>query len=268
LPLKPNVSVALDSLLSCIDDIKIWLSQNFLNLNTAKTDCIIFGNPNGSAVNLGVLTPYVKPAVRNLGVTFDHNMKFDMQISNVVKTSFFQLRLLSKVKPFLNRHDLEKVIHAFISSRLDYCNALYIGLNQSSISRLQLVQNAAARFLINTSKHAHITPVLYNLHWLPVQYRINFKILLFVFKALNGLAPEYLSEMLTLREHSRLLRSSNQLVLEVPRSRYKRWGDQAFAVAAPRLWNKLPPDIRTITDETTFRSKLKTHLFRMAFNTQ
>jgi len=76
--------------------------------------------------------------------------------------------------------------------------------------------------------------------------------------------PEYFSEVLTLREHSRSLRSSKQMVLEVPRSKYKRWGDQAFAVAAPRLWNKLPPDIRTIADET----KLQTQLFRMAFNTQ
>ena len=130
------------------------------------------------------------------------------------------------------------------------------------------MQNAAARFLTNTSRRAHITPVLFTLHWLPVRFRIDFKILFFVFKALNGLAPEYLSEILTLREHSRSLRSSNQLVLEVPRSRYKRWGDQAFAVAAPRLWNKLPPDIRTTTDVALFRSKLKTYLFRMAFNTQ
>lgn len=267
LPLKPNDNVSLDSLLSCIDDIRMWLSQNFLSLNNEKTECIIFGNPNGSAVTLGALAPYLKPAVRNLGVTFDCDMKFDKQISNIVKMSFFQLRLLAKVKPFLNRHDLEKVIHAFISSRLDYCNALYVGLSQGSIARLQLVQNAAARFLTNTPKRVHITPVLYSLHWLPVQFRIDFKILLFVFKALNGRAPEYISEILTLREHSRSLRSSNQLVLEVPRSKYKRWGDQAFAVAAPRLWNKLPPDIRTTADETLFRSKLKTHLFRMAFNT-
>ncbi|KAG5268003.1 hypothetical protein AALO_G00228360 [Alosa alosa] len=264
--MKLNDSAALDSLLSCIHDIKLWLSQNFLNLNEAKTECIIFstaGTPNGPALSLGALATYLKPAVRNLGVTFDCNMKFHKQISNVVKTSFFQLRLLAKVKNFLNRHDLEKAIHAFISSRLDYCNALYAGLSQTSISRLQLVQNAAARFLTNTPRREHITPVLYTLHWLPVCYRIVFKILLFVF---NALAPEYLSEMLTLREHNRSLRSSNQLVLEVPRSRYKRWGEQAFAVLAPKLWNKLPPDIRTITDIGLFKSKLKTHLFRMAFN--
>ena len=89
-------------------------------------------------------------------------------------TSFFQLCLLAKVKPFLCRQDLEKAIHVFISSRLDYCNALHVGLSQSSISRLQLVQNAASRFLTSTSRREHIASVLSSLHWLPVRFRIVF----------------------------------------------------------------------------------------------
>lgn len=201
-------------------------------------------------------------------MTFDCGMKFDTQISNVVKISFFQLRLLSKVKPFLTRHDLEKALHAFISSRLDYCNALYIGLSQTSLSHLQLVQNAAARFLTSTSRRAHITPVLATLHWLPVRFRIDFKILLFVFKALNGLAPEYLSELLTLGGQNRRLRSSAQRTLQVLKSKHKQWGDRAFAVAGPKLWNKLPPDMRTETDVVFFKAKLKTYLFKLAFDTQ
>ena len=104
------------------------------------------------------------------------------------------------------------------------------------------------------------------LNWLPVCFRIDFKLLLFVFNAINGLAPSYLSEILTICDHGRALRSSGQLLLEVPRSRYKQWGDHSFAVAAPRLWNKLPPDIRTTTDLGLFKSKLKTHFFRLAFN--
>ncbi len=181
-------------------------------------------------------------------MTFDSSLKFDKQIDSVVKASFFQLRLLAKVKPFLNRSDLEKAIHAFISSRLDYCNALYVGVSQSSLNCLQLVQNAAARLLTNTRKREHITPILYSLHWLPVSFRVDFKILLFVFKALNGLAPLYVTEMLAFHQPNRVLRSTNTILLEVPRSRYKHWGDRAFSVAGPRLWNKLPPDMRTITD--------------------
>ena len=124
--------------------------------------------------------PFLKPHVKNLGATFDRGLRFDKQIRS--STSFFQLRLLAKVKPFLSRQDLEKAIHAFISPRLDYCNALYVGLSQSLILHLQVVQNAAVRFLKGTSRCKHITPVL-SLHWLPVRFIIDFKHLLFIFYA-------------------------------------------------------------------------------------
>lgn len=266
LPVKPNSQSAQSSLLSCVAEIKQWLAQNFLHLNDGKTECIMFGD-TGTA-GFGTLFPTLSQNVRNLGVFFDSDLKFDKQINSVVRTSFFQLRLLAKVKMFLSHRNLEMAIHALISSRLDYCNALYVGVSQASLGRLQLVQNAAARLLTSTNRREHITPVLKSLHWLPVQYRIDFKILMFVFKALHGLAPVYLTELLTVREPGRALRSSNQLLLEVPRSKYKHWGDQAFSIAAPRLWNKLPVEMRLISDLGLFKSRLKTYLFRMAFNTQ
>lgn len=86
-------------------------------------------------------------------------------------------------------------MHAFVNSRLDYCNALYAGINQLTLRRSQIVQNAAARLLTGSRKRSHITPILFSLHWLPIRYRIDFKILLFVFKSLNGLAPPYLSDL-------------------------------------------------------------------------
>ena len=153
---------------------------------------------------------------------------------------------------FLCRHDLEKAIHALISSRLDYCNALYVSVNQSSLSRLQLVQNAAARLLTNTNRRVHITPVLNSLYWLPVLYRSDFQLLMFVFKALNSIAPSYLSDLLTVCNPGRALRSTNQLLLEVPRSKCKHWGDRAFSVAIPRLWNMLPAEMRFISDLIRF----------------
>ena len=134
----------MESIHICLSDIKIWLSQNFLSLNENKTECILFGssNPPTTTPGLGPLAPYCNNVVKNLGVKFDSSLKFDPQLNAAVKTSFFQLRLLAKVKPFLSRCDLETAIHAFISSRLDYCNTLYIGLSQTSLHRLKLVQNA------------------------------------------------------------------------------------------------------------------------------
>ncbi len=118
---------------------------------------------------------------------------------------------MAKVKPFLPRKEFESVIHAFISSRLDYCNTLYVGLDQSSLQRLQLVQNAAARLLTGTKKYEHITPVLASLHWLPVRFKIEFKILLFVFKILNGLVPDYLSELLHVHTPVKIVCSESQI---------------------------------------------------------
>ncbi len=155
--------------------------------------------------------------IRNLGVIFDSPLMFDHQIKCVVKCCFFQLRTIAKMKSFLSVADLEIVIHAVISSRLDYCNALYLGLSQSLISKLQLVQNAAARLLTRTKKREHITPVLEKLHWLLVKYRIQYKVLLYVFKAVHDMAPEYITDLIHMNS-GRPQRSFNCLLLSVPKT--------------------------------------------------
>ena len=114
---------------------------------------------------------------------------FNKQTSSVVRSGSYQLRVISNLKSLLSRSDFEILMHAFITSRLDYCNILYTGLTQFNIHKLQMVQNAAGRMLTGTKKREHITPVLAQLHWLPVEFRTDFKILLFVFKAVNGSAP-------------------------------------------------------------------------------
>lgn len=162
-------------------DIKNWMVQ--LQLNEGKTGVILFGPPKQTELlrgNLDPLIPFTKTQVKNLGVLFDTELKFDKQINAVVKWSFFQFITVSKFKSFLMESDFEKVIHAFISNRLDYCNALYTGVREFSLSRLQLFQNAAARLLTGTRKREHITPILAALHWLPVKYRIQYKVALTV----------------------------------------------------------------------------------------
>ena len=108
------------------------------------------------------------------------------------KSSYFHLRNLSSIRKYLTTNAAHTIVHAFISSRLDYCNALLYGLPKYLVDRLQHVQNSAARVVTFTGKFDHITPVLIDLHWLPVYYRVIFKLLLLSYKALNGLAPCYL----------------------------------------------------------------------------
>ncbi len=107
--------------------------------------------------------------------------------------------------------------------------------------------------------------MLRSLHWLPVRYHVDFKIIFLIFKSLNGLAPPYLSDLLT--EHCPVvsLRSSNQRLLRVPKSKLKSRGDRAFSVAAPRLWNALPSSIRFAPSISVFKSRLKTYLFELAY---
>ncbi len=109
-----------------------------------------------------------------------------------VKLHFKNLKNISK-----QMSNAEILIHAFMTSRLDYCNALLGGCSARLINKLQMVQNAAARVLTRTRKYDHISPVVSTLHWLPTKHRIDFKILLTTYKALNGLAPQYLSELLS-----------------------------------------------------------------------
>ena len=148
---------------------------------------------------------------------------------------------------------------------LDNCNAVLFGLPDYLIKRLQYVLNAAARLVSLINKYDHITPVMMQLHWLPVKERINFKILLTTFKALHGINPLYLCELISPYQPRRALRSSDQLLLEQPAYKLKSYGSRAFSVCAPGLWNKLPLEIKSSTSVPEFKRRLKTHLFRQAF---
>ncbi len=118
------------------------------------------------------------------------------------------LRAKEKEKDMLSVSDAEKLVHAFMTSRLDYCNALLDGCPASSINKLQIVQNAAARVLTRSRKYDHITPMLQSLHWLPIKFRISYKILLLAYKALNDLAPAYLTNLLSRYNPTRSLRNT------------------------------------------------------------
>ncbi|KAI5629767.1 hypothetical protein C0J50_2268, partial [Silurus asotus] len=135
------------------------------------------------------------------------------------------LRNIAKIRNMMSLQDAEKLVHAFVTSRLDYCNALLSGCASKCINKLQLVQNAAARVLTRSRKYDHITPVLISLHWLPIKSRIDYNILLLTYKALNGLAP------------------------------------QSFSYKAPQLWNSLPISVRDSGTVSVFKSRLKTYLF-------
>ena len=150
----------------------------------------------------------------------------------ICKTGFYHPRNIAIVRKFLSHKHCEILIHAFVTSRLDFCNSILSGLPQYLIEKLQYVQNSAALLLTGSRKHEHITPVLRELHWLPVNERINFKVIFITFKALHGLAPLYLQELITIYTPVRSLRSVNKGLLVVPKYNLMSYGMRAFSVMA------------------------------------
>ncbi len=244
--------------MECIVDIKNWMTNNFLLLNSEKTEVLIIGPKNLTSNNLEHCLTLdgcsldSSSSVRNLGVLFDSNLSFDSHISSICKTEFSHLKNISKLRPMSNA---EMLIHAFMTSRLDYCNALLGGCSAHLINKLHMVQNAV---LTRTRKYDHISPVMSTLHWLPIKHRIDFKILLITYKALNGLAPQYLSKLLSHYSPPRPLRSQNSGHLIVPRISKSTAGGRSFFYLVPKLWNNLPNTIReadTLSQLTILRYK-------------
>jgi hypothetical protein len=264
---------SLNKLLQCIADVRTWMLDSNLKINDSKTEFLIITSSHQTKmcineINIEIGDFKVAPSLfaKSLGVTFDNCMMMDKHVTNCCRSIHFHIRNIGKIRHLLCQDTAAQLVHSVITSRLDYCNSLLYGLPNTLISRLQRMQNIAARIVSRTSKSAHITPVLKILHWLPVKERIKFKVLLLTHKIIHGNAPDYLRNLIAHHVPSRLLRSSNSFLLDVPKTRLKTYGDRSFSYAAPTEWNQLPIDLRKCSNLNTFKSELKTYLFKAYFN--
>ena len=243
---------------------------NGLKLNEEKTELLLLSSryrpsPSLEFVRVGGETIQPSSSVRNVGVILDPSADMEDQIKKICKTCHFHLTNISKIRTYLDRESTETIIHAFETTNLDYCNAIQYGLPKVLLNRLQLVQNRAARIVTFTKQHEYITPSLTDLHWLPVEYRGHI-ILLLVYKAINGLSPSYISNLLSFCSSSYSLRSCSNKLLQVPRSKLKSYGDRRFSIAGPKLWNSIPASLRNTDSLNSFKKHLKTYLFHQAFS--
>ena len=236
------VAVAMQN---CLSDIKSWARLNSLMLNDGKTEFIVIGTRQQlaktylSSLHAGEAQIPTSSTVRNLGAWFDATFSIASHVTKTCGASFYHLQNIRRVRKYLSPDAAETLVHAFITSRVDYCNSLMYGLPAYQIGKVQRVQNAAARLVACESKYCQMTPLLKRLHWLPVRSRIKFKLLLITFKAIHGIAPDYIciKDLIVVRTPSKYaLRSNDSLFLCHPSFKsYKTLGDRSFAMAAPNL---------------------------------
>ena len=215
--------------------------------------------------DIGNASVPISDTVKNLGVTLECHLSLKTHVLNVVRTANFELRRISSIRRLLTTEATATLVSAFILSRLDYCNSLLSGCPRSLILRLQKVQNNAARLILGISKREHISPHLASLHWLPIDSRIKYKLACICYNCMSTNSPPYLSDLLAVYTAARQLRSSSDnSVPRRPSVRTVSYGQRSFAYSAPSAWNSLPQQVRSSDNVSTFRSRTKTHLFRLA----
>ena len=254
----------------CIVKIRDWMASNRLKLNEDKTQLIWLGTRQQlsklteNTLSLPNATVQFSTVVNDLGVLLDSQLSMSNHVAALSRSSFFHLRQLRLIRKSLTPEAMNTLVQSFVINRLDSCNSVLVGVSNQLLQRMQVIQNAAARFVTGVRRFEHMTPVLRCLHWLPVRHRIKFKIAVLVYKCLHGMAPSYLTSYCTpvLSHTGRSnLRSAKTGQLLVPRTR-TAYGGRSFAVHGPTVWNSLPAELRSPDISlSVFRKQLKTYLF-------
>ena len=179
----------------CISDIRSWMANNMLKLNDKNTEFIIFGTHQQLAkisnISIKVGSMKIQPVeeIRNLGYFMDRFLKNSLHINKLSAAMFHNLRNIKRIQNKLEFDCTKTIIQALIMSKLDYCNALLPGSSKLLLTKLQHIQNMACRIVCSLRKFDHVTQPVYDLHWLCIQERIDYKIAYIMFKCCDGTAP-------------------------------------------------------------------------------
>ena len=245
---------------NCLQAVSKWMDEFFLKLNKTKTKILVLAPPailsmieiRGTFLEDSCIR-FVSCA-KNLGVWIDENLDFASHVRKVVSSSFMVIRAIAKIKFFIPPESLCTIVCSLVLQKLDYCNALYYGINKNEIALLQSVQNAAIRLIDGRYKYDRVplSPVYERLHWLKIEERVLFKLCLIMHKCVWGLAPEAFTEMVVL---------SNPRTMKVVEKDFSTsYGKRAFSCAGPKVWNCLPVNIREERNIEVFKKLLKSQL--------
>ena len=260
--------------------IKEWMNSVRLKMNNSKTEFIIFGNKtqvdkcilDGLRIEDDIVNK--SQTVKYLGAWLDRELTLKTHIKKKCASAMLNLQRIKNIQKFLDRDSCTKLVVCLYLSHPDYSNSILYGLPKSVIQQMQNIQNYAANLVLGRSKYSSNKEALAELHWLPIKFRIKFKILVLVFKCLRGEAPEYLMNLLVrCTKWTHNLRSSNKEDrLVIPRTVGQTFAVRSFSIVGPTLWNKLPNHIKNSNYLDIFQKNLKDisvcewWLFRVIFN--
>ena len=277
-----NMNPLTQNMENCIASVKEWMDSNKLKLNGDKTELLVSGTkhflstleqPPSLSIDNTIIQP--APIVKNLGVFLDPILSLKEHISFKCKTANYNIRNIAFIRHCLTFSAAVQLVSTLVLSHLDYCNALLSDLPAEDIARLQVVQNNAARVIFRKSKRSHVTQLLIRLHWLPVRYRIRYKIATLAYRMFDNTLPQCLARLLKIKgkeaprsdknaSTARVTRSSKERLLVPPKiPRTSTYGERAFNAQAPMVWNALPNSVRNSPSMEAFKSRLKTYLFTL-----
>ena len=198
------------------------------------------------------------PAVKNLGMFLDAELKHTTHINKLISSSFNTLHNISRVRCHLDQETTKILVQALILSKLDYCNSLLLGTPKYNIAKLQRIQNMSCRMIYQLPKFSTINTYLAQLHWLKTQERITYKVATIMYKCINNIAPAYLLEMVISQlPHTRILRSTHRGLLYTTKSRTEFVHSSSFKSMGPCIWNTLPAYVKNSDNIDIFKTRLK-----------
>ena len=258
-------------LINCLNDIVKWSKSNYLKLNEDKTKFLVVSKKMPPILQSMIANSSfnMEKVVKNLGFIVDRSLNFSAQINQVCRKGFNLLRNLWRISAKL--HDVQlkiQIVTSCLLPHIDYCNSLYACLPQKQIKKLQRLMNSSIRFIFSLRRFDQVSISSYarKCHFLPVQYRVNFKICMVTYKCLNNLAPDYLQDLISRKQSLESLRiNSDKFLLYAPRLDVAEYKNRRFETYAPRVWNSLPHDIRSSNSLAIFQNKLKTFYFSQAY---
>ena len=243
--------------------VKQWGKENKMHINYTKTTCMVMGTRHG-LLDLPVLKIKIDghdisnvSQQKLLGLLIDNKLTFSAHIDNLCSALSSKISLLRQLSAYVTADVLKKFYQGYILPLIDYGSIAWSETSSANIERILKLQKRAARIILRADFNTSSSIMFTELGWQPIYKRMKYNKAVFIYKALNGFTPEYITSLLrpVAETYDRRLRSSVNGTLAVPRSRTSLY-DRSFSVSAPRLWNSLPVSLRHSTSLNVFKNNL------------